>query len=1592
MLMRLLRPALALLAALGLTLLPRFITPDELRPPSVSTSDNTPPARSGLAPTFTPPPPAPAAAFADWLASYQSTPPAERSALLAEGRILALARREHLATLIRANPAQALRERLRLHDYAALPSELRPLVERPFSVVAAFDSYPICHAPTDTADHLATLHLPEGTANAFTYGTRKEWMSKRSAPVQGIVLDGSAALHEHALLTLEPAEVATARAWFPPAQTDLARSFLTGLPIAGEPVLALGGGRLHAFANPHELDTLNQTLAQLDALPGPHAGSDALYAAAPAPGAEAGGFDLTGAIAAEQAQASAWTEQPKRVFMIRVDFSDRTGESHSQTATLGVLRDVVAPQIRAMSYGKTDILPGVSALTYRLPQTAAYYVNAAGSSSLNAELLRDARNTFRNTRAGDDSAINIGPVSATGNGDSAGLGDYDIVGVLFASLGMRSTIVYGGLAGGSNLWMQGNIDDGVFTHELGHNYGIGHASFWLTSDGSVTGAGANDEYGDPYDIMGSGELPEGHFHPQAKARLNWLASTDWSDATALGSATYRLHRIDHAQTAASPRGVRITRSGAAGAQEYLWLGYRPAYAGRPLLERGAYLIWQRPAETRSWLLDTTPATRDDVSDAPIAIGRTYADAASGAFITPLTTGGEGADAYLDVRVNFGPFSANQPPTAGTLDGPAVVVARTAPVYTLSGANDPDGDALAYAWNAGDGSVPDNQASATPEWIVGGSYPLSVTVSDMKGGLATASRTVTVTDPLDTWAVGSVGATTDLRRALFARGRFLAAGYWGETYLSWDGATWESIGQPPAIDQPRFAAGPSTFVAAGLLENDNTRGQLCWSPDGRRWRTATFPAGIPAVREVCYADSRFLAVGDDGTVLSSADGISWTVTTVATTPDFQRLAHTGTTWIAVATLPANNRPETVWTSTDGLAWTRGPDLGVDVFSLTTDHGLAYVAGWYAGVMVSADQGQTWADAALPSGTRWTTYQIAAATDGTLVCPARAMDESGQPGALLVSVDGLRWVRSSAGGELANADALVFGHGRFLAADDDGVIRRSGPFYPANIAPSGDFTQAPASAHARQAFALAASATDADNDPLTYVWDFGTQLDARDGSAFTHTYPFGGSYTITLRVSDGRGGLTTRSHALTIADPARTFADRSVTAQVPGDFQAVASGGGRIVAVGSQIGGTFTGPRAWSTDGITWQTGNLGANQHLYGLIHDGTRFIGAGTRYDFNTPAGYRGWITTSTDGVTWTQRYFAGPWLEVVATGGGVYLAAGEDGALVRSVDGLTWSAVAIPGVTTDVTFDGLAWNGSVFLLTGYTGSNGGVRAYTSTDGLTWMDQAAGTGVDSWQDLRRAAWLNDRFVASGWYSRLRVSTNHGATFSSNRQNYEQTPAMTYGAGIYFAAGINQSASDADIDLLSLDGVTWQSFAAPTTKNRRAAHYFNDTFVVVGDGGSIWQSDPLTPAPTGFAGWQVSTFPGGGPSALPTADPDGDGLPNLLEYALDLDPLASAPAFLTAQRVSGRTTLAFTIPEPSPTDLIYQVEGRSDLISGDWSVLARKIGIGAWTWQASGPNRVVIGAPDNGRVPVQVSAPDADASSPRYFMRLKVESL
>ncbi|MES2658666.1 MAG: putative Ig domain-containing protein [Verrucomicrobiota bacterium] len=152
--------------------------------------------------------------------------------------------------------------------------------------------------------------------------------------------------------------------------------------------------------------------------------------------------------------------------------------------------------------------------------------------------------------------------------------------------------------------------------------------------------------------------------------------------------------------------------------------------------------------------------------------------------------------------------------------------------------------------------------------------------------------------------------------------------------------------------------------------------------------------------------------------------------------------------------------------------------------------------------------------------------------------------------------------------------------------------------------------------------------------------------------------------------------------------------------------------------------------------------------------------------------------------------------------------------------------------------------------------------------------------------------------------------------------------------------------------------------------------------------SVFGSDVPVVPPTAYDTWRVASFGAyaNTPEAQPSADFDHDGRSNLLEFALSTDPTLSqsGPGY-TLDAHSGEH-MAFSFTRPLDTEgLTLRIRGSNTLGSGDWEILASKVGEAAWTFA---PGVTVNDNPATGEVIVTDSELIGDP--PKRFLRLDAE--
>ncbi|HRJ91946.1 MAG TPA: PKD domain-containing protein, partial [Candidatus Thiothrix moscowensis] len=948
---------------------------------------------------------------------------------LEEGLQLAQARKTAMQSLMRTNPAQALAQAVSLKEYAALPETIKPYVEKPFServdiMILPDESglNPQKNKPRfdpnrrTVGEQITLTFKNHESLTLVPHGSRAGILSKDGLATQGIALDDVAIIHPAALQVVQAEDADYIQKTFPARTTNTQHDFFTGETIQGEPVMALAGGQVFYFASAVNVERLNLKLAELEQQTGPKVGSQILFQLAETPASVTGNTassSLSSQINQLLAAPSPWTTTPKKVYFIRAVFPDKLDVPVAKSRLETVLQET-SDNMASMSQGKTrfDYTVNADSAIPTLSNNTAYYYN--NGSFRGGDIYNDTIAAFN--------ALNTG----------VNLSSYDIIGVYF---GINHPSAAGvATVGGSKMWIYNYDSTFVFTHEGGHNYGLFHAHSWNTTDGSVVGSGATEDYGDIYDTMGANYDSRSTFHPQARDKLGWLETSQWQSVTTSG--TYRIQRFDHTN-ASGNRALRISRGGTNG---HYWVSHRQNFDSNKVMENGLYLQWQQNGATDGWLLDTTPNSADGKNDAAIVLGKTYSDAIANIHITPVNKGGASPDEWVDVRVNMA-VTGNTAPVVSGINGSISVAARQDISFSAN-ASDAENDELAYYWDFGDGVINPNLGTVTHKWAVGGTYTVKLTVSDMKGGVDSTQISVTVTDPLNVWNSRASNSTGSLRDIASDGNKLAVVASNGEILTSNDASTWSKtdLGGNVRLYGVYYTNGLWVVVGDDYRWNpDGWVGVIYTSTDTVTWTRRHFDTTISStLLSVAYGNGSWVAVGNNGRVLNSTNGVTWTSSSSGTTEHIKSVAYGSGTFVAVT----NKGGGRVLTSTDGIAWA---DPGT--MAMSSWKSLYYIdylsnrfitSGFYAGIRYSTDGGMNFQSKQPDSQS---TPANAYAPGLFFSAGVNAPQQGDETDINLVSTDGENWNLLTTASQ-PNRNAAVFFKNTFVTVGESGSIYQSG----------------------------------------------------------------------------------------------------------------------------------------------------------------------------------------------------------------------------------------------------------------------------------------------------------------------------------------------------------------------------------------------------------------------------------------------------------------------------------------------------------------------------------------------------------------------
>jgi len=284
--------------------------------------------------------------------------------------------------------------------------------------------------------------------------------------------------------------------------------------------------------------------------------------------------------------------------------------------------------------------------------------------------------------------------------------------------------------------------------------------------------------------------------------------------------------------------------------------------------------------------------------------------------------------------------------------------------------------------------------------------------------------ITASPDGETWTAGlpAVG-NEDWAGITYAPGMFVAAGHYGGTMSSPDGtpASWVSQTSYGWTDYNNAGAWSGNQIVVA-----NLGGSVVLSADGVHWlyRLTGYPVNL---RCIAYGAGLFVAGGDGGTILTSADeGTNWVQQSSPVGTTLNGMAFVNNLFMAVGASGV------ILTSPDGTNWMQQTS-----FASATLRGATYGAGQFvvagdSGTIRTSPNGIDWAAQAFPD-TRNLNGVIYAF--GNFVT-------YGERYRIFTSPDGTNWTaRLSGGSSDPTFNGMAFGAGRLVAAGGSATIMSS-----------------------------------------------------------------------------------------------------------------------------------------------------------------------------------------------------------------------------------------------------------------------------------------------------------------------------------------------------------------------------------------------------------------------------------------------------------------------------------------------------------------------------------------------------------------------
>ena len=551
----------------------------------------------------------------------------------------------------------------------------------------------------------------------------------------------------------------------------------------------------------------------------------------------------------------------------------------------------------------------------------------------------------------------------------------------------------------------------------------------------------------------------------------------------------------------------------------------------------------------------------------------------------------------------------------------------------------------------------------------------------------------------------------------------AGDYWiqvaeqGTVYTSRDGFSWI-----PRDSGTRLALRGVTFLG-GRAVITGEAGMVLYADDLGDFRVGQLEDGSTGdwLEGVAASSGLAVAVGDNGTIYSSTNGVAWTRVNSGVNDWLRGVAHGGGLFVAVGD------HGTVLTSPDGTAWTRRNSPAPEHLHRVTHTPSGFVAVGDGGTTVFSALGTSWSR--LTTGATGHLYTAAATSldllvggdyevrvrTGSLWTDELGRPEGPLPGTYLSSV-------GDSNSFLIAGRAGMMAEGFRLGATPYQWFLRSSPLRPVLFEG-----------------AWVSNLFVAVGDQSTIM----TSVDGVDWSyefpppAYTNSVFLGVGGTTNLLVAAGSGGslmispygmtnmISTNDMGLVVTQAVNTLGviwHAVQPALTTEDLQGVGHWNGRYFITGN------AGLVLSSADGVDWVSGRAPTPHFLSGITGHPGGLVATGNR----------GAVVHSLDGETWSAlEPFTTNWIYRVRWLNDRLIGVGQNGTILSSTNAIDWET---RDSGTTVWLTDVRWVEGRYYAVGLSG-----KVLVSTDGLAWFDE----GTITRKTLYTAFTDHERLIVAG---------------------------------------------------------------------------------------------------------------------------------------------------------------------------------------------------------------------------------------------------